>query len=674
MLSVSRNSVATIMRSLGFGILLLLPLVPPAARGEIGDATLTTTHPHYPGEGAFQTPEQCVQWATAAGGNSRERALAVYNWLLTHQWHLHSPQEWNIPGRIPGAQPEDSEMMVSDANRGRFSYGYGLCGTVHAWNEAYWRALGLEARRRAFPGHTNSEVLIDGRWRMLDTDMAGVVFQPDGSLAGYDEIVRDLSLLTRSQSPWPRYPFAWPSDFRTMQRGWEEVARGGNWYKLYHGGYAAHPGIVHLRSGETFTRYYDPDVFGGPSRRRFWHRQPGGPARDWTFFDQGTPFHDGATSNCRSHVSFGNALFDYHPDLTSDRFREGVAAASLNLSSTARGLQSRDAQPAWVVFEHFSPYVICGDPIDDENPLTHPATEGLVVRGEAAGPIHLQVSPDQGQTWSPLQELSGEFQLDLTEAVKGRYGWQLKLLLPAGSHLTALQTTTTCQLNPAMYPRLTAHGTTVTWRAAGRAVEPVLPLLVDEQATIERFERRDLRSENMEFVGRGPQQRLAYRVLGPRRGWVVFRVPARTPLVGVAGAARFAVRSPTPEGAEFALTYSLDGGVNWSPLGRAAPPTDNEFSSGWVFGTAQFDNAIEQEVLVRVDLFGGGAATGLLAVELYGLRQTQCDSPATVTYEWREGDQLRRHAFTLPAGMTEATAEIPTGAEVRDHAVHIAVE
>jgi hypothetical protein len=197
---------------------------------------------------------------------------------------------------------------------------------------------------------------------------------------------------------------------------------------------------------------------------------------------------------------------------------------------------------------------------------------------------------------------------------------------------------------------------------------------MDEAATIERFERRDLRSENLEFVGRGPQQRLAYRVLGPRRGWVVFRVPARTPLVGVAAAARFAVRSPTPEGAEFALTYSLDGGASWLPLGRAAPPTDNEFSSGWVYGAADFKTPVSEEVLVRVDLFGGGAATGLLAVELYGLRQTQCNSPATVTCEWREGVELRRHAFTVPAGTTEFTSEIPTGAEMRDHAVHIAVE
>src|SRR5690242_5053091 len=124
---------------------------------EVGDPTLETNHPVYPGEGVFQTPESCVRFATRDAKTDHEKALALFNWILMHQWHLAAPQEWNRPGLVPGANPDDYEMVVYDANRGRFSYGYGLCGTVHAWNEAYWRALGFQARRRAFPGHTNSE-------------------------------------------------------------------------------------------------------------------------------------------------------------------------------------------------------------------------------------------------------------------------------------------------------------------------------------------------------------------------------------------------------------------------------------------------------------------------------------------------------------------------------------
>ncbi len=148
--------------SLRCGVLLILSLcglaLPAIAGGEVGDPTLRTDHPHYPGEGAIQTVEDCVRFATEGKEGEQERAIALYLWMLTHQWHLASPQEWNIPGETPDTARDNHEMVVYDANRARFSYGYGLCGTVHSWNEPYWRALGMAARRRAFPGHTNSDL------------------------------------------------------------------------------------------------------------------------------------------------------------------------------------------------------------------------------------------------------------------------------------------------------------------------------------------------------------------------------------------------------------------------------------------------------------------------------------------------------------------------------------
>ena len=315
------------------------------ASGEVGDVLLTTDHPHYPGEGVFQTPSDCVDWATRETRSDQQRGLAIFKWLLTHQWHLHSPQEWCQIGRQPGRDPSDYEMVVYDANRGRFSYGYGLCGTVHAWNEVYWRAAGYESRRRAFPGHSNSEVFVAGRWRMYDTDMAGVVLDRDGSVAGYAEIAADLELLERDQGGLPRYPFAWPADFKTMKAGWQQVAAGGNWYKLYFGGYAAQPAVVHLRSGESMTRYAHPDAFGGAEKRRFWHQQPGGPSRLWTFANQGEPEHRGDQANCRGRTSYGNAVFDYRPNLTKESCWQGTTGNHQDLAVTPAGLQSSRVQP-----------------------------------------------------------------------------------------------------------------------------------------------------------------------------------------------------------------------------------------------------------------------------------------------------------------------------------------
>ena len=232
---------------------LMLLFTAPLFAG-VGDPTIQTSHPHYPGEGAFQSVEQCVAYATNGRKSDQDKAIALFQWILAHQYHLASPQEYCVPGLTPDSAKDTQDMIVYDANRARFSYGYGLCGTVHAWNEPYWKALGMNARRRAFPGHTNSEIEYGGSWHTFDTDMAGLVFRNDGVVAGYEDIIKDFKIVENDRAPLPRYPFAWPGDFQGMKDGWKKVAQGGNWFKMYNAGYAAHPGIVHVRSGETFTR------------------------------------------------------------------------------------------------------------------------------------------------------------------------------------------------------------------------------------------------------------------------------------------------------------------------------------------------------------------------------------------------------------------------------------
>jgi hypothetical protein len=642
---------------------------------EIGDVTLQTDHSQYPGEGVFQTPESCVEWATRNATTDHERALAIFNWLLTHQWHLMSPQEWCQPGRVPGRKLDDYEMVVFDANRGRFSYGYGLCGTVHAWNEAYWAAAGYPARRRAFPGHSNSEVLVDGQWRMYDTDMAGIIFNRDGSVAGYDDIISDLTLIDRQHGENPKYPFAWPSDFKTMKSGWEEVARGGNWYSLYHGGYAAQPGIVHLRSGETFTRFAHPDGFGGPDKRRFWHQQKGGPFRTWTFANNGAPHHLADESNSRGRTRYGNAVFEFSPHLTRDSWNEGVVQRSENAVSTSRGLASSDSNTATVVFEHFSPYVICGDPVDDTNPMTGRATDGLVVSGKSTGKVVVSVSPDQGQSWPDEQSVQGDFRLDLTDFVKGRYGWWIKIAVPNDSILQAVSFATTGQMCESIYPRLKPNGTSVTYRSQRRAVVPVLPQLADESVTEDRFEERRLRSDNLDFVGRSANQRFAYRVRGPKPASMTLRIPARTMLQSVSAAARFGLRVPTPHGAAFQLDYSVDDGASWTQFAEVVPPVDNEFSSGWVYGNADLEPRPDaHDTQVRIRMNGGGYGTGLLSVEAYGIRETAIPSGGTLTWGWFDGNKKQEHKTIIPAACETLTTLVPTGAHVRNDFVRIVVE
>ncbi|GIX04776.1 MAG: hypothetical protein KatS3mg114_0645 [Planctomycetaceae bacterium] len=641
--------------------------------GEVGDPTLETEHPVYPGEGALQTIEQCVARATQGMQTPQEQALALYTWFLTHQYHQASPQEWNVPGKIPDTTQDDSEMVVYDAQRARFSYGYGLCGTVHAWNEPYWRALGFSARRRAFPGHTNSEVHYAGSWHALDTDMAGLLFRSDGQVAGYDDVVRDPECIRRVRPPWPHYPFAWPSDFETMQRGWQQIARGGHWYALYHGGYAAHPGIVHLRRGETFTRYFDPDAFGGPEQRRYWHGQPGGPVRDWTFVNADRPYHDGPRSNSRQLVRYGNALFDYQPLQDATSWQEGVRAAeNCRFQATSPRLCSASAAASEVVFVHFSPYVICGRPMQGGNPMGGSARDGLIVEGTAVGQVEIAVSVDQGGTWQEAGMVTGSWQRDFTDQVKGRYGWWVRFRWLPGAGLDHLRFRTTTQMAQTIYPRLKPHGCRVVYRAASRCVYPVLPDFGQSEALATRHEVKPLRSASMEYVGRTAEQRLAYRLRGPQPGQIVFRVSPAQPLLAVAAAARFALRVPPPPDCDFHLEASHDAGAHWHTFASAPIPPDNEFSSGWIYGQVAFPQPVN-EAWVKIHLYAGATPTGLITAELYGICLTAHPSAVRLTWGWREQGERKTFTADLPPGTEHWETTIPTGQHVQDDFVALHV-
>lgn len=641
-----------------------------------GDVTLRTDHPHYPGEGVFQSVDDCIRFATDGKAGDQEKAIALYLWMLTHQWHLASPQEWNVPGETPDTNIWRDDMVVYDANRARFSYGYGLCGTVHSWNEPYWKALGMQVRRREFPGHVNSEVRYGGRWHAFDTDMAGIVFGKDGAVAGYDDIIADPSLVEQTHAPLPCYPFAWPSDLKSMRKGWEEIARGGNWHKMYNSGYVAHPAIVQVRRGETFTRWFDPDHYGGKDKRRFWHHQDNGPFRNWTFANQGTPEHRGAEANCRGNARYCNGEFVYQPDLTSVAYRDGVVDQSANVvpSMDQPKLRSQDGKPAIVTFEHFSPYVICGDPVDDANPMSGTATDGLIVEGSAVGNVSVEISVDQGQTWHRLNSVTGNFSHDLTEHVKGRYGWQLRFGFQDKAGLDALKFTTTTQVCQAIYPRLTDGGCRVAYRCAMRGVTPMLPNFGSDEATLRAVEQRDMRSDNVVYEPRSSQSRLAYRTTNNRPGHVVFRVNAgERELLEVYAAVRYGVRVPPPDNCDYRIEISTDDGESWRPLARADIPADNEFSSGWMYGKADVAESDTNEVLVRIQLYQGGYQAGMIDAQFYGVYRSAPPPSAIVTYGWKEAGELKRHTERIPTAAREHVFEVPTGKIDVDEFVRIQV-
>jgi hypothetical protein len=646
-----------------------------SAYAEVGDPTIRTDHSQYAGEGAFQEVEDCVRFATVGQQTPQDRAIAMYLWMLNHQWHLMSPQEWCIPGRVPDtALSRDYESVVYDANRARFSYGYGLCGTVHAWNEPYWKSLDMNARRRSFPGHSNSEIYYDKAWHAFDTDMAGLLFRKDGVVAGYEDIIRDPTLVDSVKKPLPHYPFAWPADFNVMKKGWQTVAAGGDWYPLYNGGYAAHPGIVHLRSGETFTRWYDRDHFGGPTKRRFWHHQDGGPRRNWTFFDNGQPTHDGSTSNARGEATYCNGEFTYTPDIARGRFREGVMTESGSVANRIESpcLYSGDGENCSVTFRHFSPYVICGDPIDDANPMSDAATDGLIMEAEFVGAVAVEVSANEGQTWHTVENRDSE-KFDLTEYVKGRYGWQIRLSWSGDAGVDSLQFTTVTQVCQSIYPRLKTGGSDVTYRAGRRAVVAVLPDFGLPESDVSAFEATSIRSDNVVYRGRSEKSRRAYETTNNKPGTVVFRIDSPRRLNEVRAAVRYQLRVPPPTEHDYHLDVSTDNGESWRTFAKADIPDDNEFSSGWLSGKTAIKSDVKT-ALVRFHMYAGGHRTGLIDAQFYGVYDIPSNQGLTIEYGWLESNQLKRHKQTVSQGIFEQAFRVDTGSSIRDDFIRLAAD
>src|SRR5262249_39129346 len=199
--------------------------------------------------------------------------------------------------------------------------------------------------------------------------------------------------------------------------------------------------------------------------------------------------------------------------------------------------------------------------------------------------VRLEVSVDQGQTWKPAGEVKGEFEKDLTDEVKGRYGWQVRFHLSGKEGLDAVTFTTVTQVAQTIYPRLKADGCAVTYRAASRAVQPVLPNFGLAEDAVVRNEEKSLRSDNVVYTGpRTEKTRFAYTVKGPKPGWVVFKVAAPAELLQISAAARFNVRVPPPDTCDYHLEISTDGGKSWKTFAKAEMPKDNDFSSAWMFG------------------------------------------------------------------------------------------
>ena len=625
------------------GALLAVALSTALLRADVGDPQLRTDHPWYPGELALSTFErlfatQAEQYQRATGTKpvtDEQRALASWFFRNTHYAHgEEGAMDWWGKGFQAGGDLRNREYWT-----GLFAHGFGLCGTTHSqWSAEMEFLLGHgRGRGVGVAGHNSFEVWLTGgaygggKWALLDHDISTVIFDTGGAaLLGLDDVKRDWKQLTdRKFAP-------------DRQRGWLVCGLhpgDGASYASYNTaeylpGYAGPPPMVHLRRGETLRRYFQPGLedektfvfwgrnynaggIPGPERSQTWVNQP----EQMHGSKEGTPFKAG-------QARYGNAAYTYRPNFVSGDYREGVVAEG----------------PDHVTFGFRTAYVIGAAPSDNSawGIYKDGGRNGLVLRGSAA--CKVSVSVDDGPTW----QAAGEFRdgLDLTDFVKGRQSYQLRLHASAKALANAgLVITTVCQLNPAMLPRLKDGGTRISFAASGQGIVSAGPTKPEAQTHV------------VSGAFDSPTVTLA------------LRTPHGEPVRKVFAAAHTATGNPPRPELKSQIEFSTDSGTTWRSLTRdwQIPRRGNEpgdfWSQSFCYGSTELKESNTGALQVRFRNDGGKR---YLRAEAHVVHATGGHDATKVTYSWNDstGGHVESRRFAgLDAEM--ASWDLPTGKNVQ---------
>ena len=628
--------------------LVILASLSAMSHAEVGDPQLGTDHPWYPGELACSTFEQLAktqaelyQRVTGQPVETDEtRALASWFWRNTHYWHGEDgPRDLWGTGFQGRADFRNREYWS-----GLFAHGFGLCGTTHSQWVAEMNALLGSGRSRVagVDGHNSFEVFLKGgpygagKWVLLDHDLSTLIFDDQGErLLSIFEIGANLDRLTdRDHRP-------------EKQRGWlvSGLAEGdGQVYRGYHtaeylAGYAGPPPMVHLRKGETLRRYFQPGLEDGTTFV-YWGRNANvqgipGPERSRTWVNQPEAMHGSRSgSGFRpGQARFANAVFHFEPDFTSPD-RDGIIEATDTYTDLAFS----------------SPYVIAASPAADNTKawgiLDPGCRNGLVLSGKAT--CLVSISIDDGATWRDCGRLVDG--LDLTDHAKGRQHYRLRLHARADELAgTGFASTTVCQANSSILPRLKDGETTVTYLASDRAVLSAGPDFNQAKAHIKTG------------------------AFGTPRVTLELGTPKDEPVVAVYAGAHIASSNPPSPEVKYQAEYSTDEGKSWKPLikdwsiVRQGDEPKNFWSQSLCWGSVSLPRASVDQTRVQVRFHNNGGKSYLRA-EMHLVYQVPRRDAAEVTYAWSDdrGEHHASHRFE-PSRANEppSTWRLPTGKSVR---------
>lgn len=111
-----------------------------------------------------------------------EKAIAIHNYMQISHYHRNYPEGGSVLREIN-------------------SFGWSLCGGLHAEQSALWKELGWKWRFVGWPGHTTVEAEYDGKWHYLDVFLKFYVWMPDATapmgrtIASQDDMAKNTDLL-----------------------------------------------------------------------------------------------------------------------------------------------------------------------------------------------------------------------------------------------------------------------------------------------------------------------------------------------------------------------------------------------------------------------------------------------------------------------------------------------
>ncbi len=585
-----------------------------------------------------------TEFTTSAYGHmpasDTEKLIALWMWKCEHYMHVCDNKVYLGP-----ASPEAETLGWSDCRDyelTQFSFGFGLCYSVHAQMSALVaRALGGDLTRVRCPtvvGHTPFEAYVDGRWVLADFTTGMMVFEDDGKPVGVLDIVKhvdagDTEWLTSPKRGGP-YKIALGPAGHTLA-GYKN-----EWHVQMLFGYNGMPIVYSLRSGETFTRYLDPGLEDGKTWV-FWGRDyftlgggpKHGPWRGETFLDD---YPVGNGKKGRGNGYYGNGVFEYTVPLKGGKYKQG--AVDQKGATLKDGVLKGKTDDAYVTFEHLSPYVIAGRSIEGGDRewklLDEKCADGAIVNGVALGKVPVSVSIDAGQTWTPVGTAEGQFRIDFTDVVKGRHVYRIRFGLTKQDGLGALKLRTVTQISRAVFPRLKDGGTQVTYASSGQ-----------------------------EAIHGGPSQYLAEplrRKYLESDGVRVYEIKAPGPIRSASGV----LRASGPGLGPWSVEFSVDGGKTWQAGVKdvTLKEGDSEWGDGhhaYAWAEKEFPKNKSKSVLVRM---GKG---NLQHCQVYATYEAKDRSPLRVTYGWDEGDQAKEHSHTIKAGKASDAWTVPTGQGVK---------